>query len=189
MTVNPVLIPIPGNDRGVAPRERIARQRDAAARALDESARLSGLPLLAWRRDEAGVPIFERGVCWSMSHKPACACGVVSTAPVGIDVEIVEPRNEGLWGYVATVEEQARAGPRDWETFFRFWTAKEAVLKMHRVGLARLESCRVVEGPDACGALLTFDASPCRVWFHRTGYVLAALAGPSVAPIWDLHSG
>ncbi|MCC7292304.1 MAG: 4'-phosphopantetheinyl transferase superfamily protein [Phycisphaerales bacterium] len=179
-----VLIPIPDNGRDVPPRERIRRQRDAAAHALDESARLSGLPRLAWERDAAGVPVFDRGVCWSLSHKPSIAAGVVAAKPVGVDVEVVQPRNEGLWEYVASREEQDRAGTRDWPMFFRFWTAKEAVLKANRVGLSRLDDCRVIDAPYRDSALLTFAGRPLRVTYFHSGDVLAAVTAEPDGAAW-----
>ncbi len=181
-----MLIPIPDNGRDVLPRERIRRQREAAARALDESARLSVLPRLTWERDAAGVPVFDRGVCWSLSHKPSTVAGVVSAEPVGVDVEVVAPRHDGLWDYVASPEEQARAGARDWPMFFRFWTAKEAVLKAHRVGLSRLDDCRVFEGPHADRALLTFAGRPLSVTYFQSGDVMAAVTAEPASVQWHV---
>lgn len=178
------LIPILDNGRDVPPRERIARQREAAARALDESARLSGLAQLTWERDAEGVPVFDQGVCWSLSHKPSIVAGVVSTEPIGVDVEVVAPRNEGLWEYVASHEEQARTGTRDWPTFFRFWTAKEAVLKAHRVGLSRLDDCRVMDGPSADSARLTFAGKPMFVSYFHGGDVMAAVTAEPIGVTW-----
>lgn len=173
-----VLIAIPGNAARPA-RESIRRQREAAARALDESARLSQLPRQGWLRDAAGVPVFEHGVCWSLSHKPPAAAGAVSRNAVGLDIEVMQPRREGLWDYVASPDERQRADAQDWPMFFRFWTAKEAVLKANRVGLSRLDDCRVVHGPFDDHAQLNFAGAPFDVWFHVNGDIIAAVA---VAP-------
>ncbi|GIK16756.1 MAG: hypothetical protein BroJett003_17200 [Planctomycetota bacterium] len=179
-----VLISIPDNDRSVPGRERMHRQREAAAQALDESARLSGLPRLTWDRDAAGVPVFDRGVCWSLSHKTSVAAGVVATTPVGLDVEIIEPRNPGLWDYVSTPWEQTLLAERDWPTFFRLWTAKEAVLKANRVGLSKLDACRLVASPTCSGATLTFEKSPWLVTFFASERILAAVAHKGAEVAW-----
>lgn len=181
-----VLVPIPANAARPA-RESIRRQREAAARALDESARLSQLPHQEWRRDAAGVPVFKHDVFWSLSHKPPVAAGVVSRHPVGIDVEVIQPRREGLWDYVASREERERAGvadslespPGNWPLFFRFWTAKEAVLKANRVGLSRLDDCRVAAGPFDDHAELTFEGAAFEVVYHARGDIIAAVAAGS----------
>lgn len=179
-----VLISIPDNDRSVPGRERMRRQREAAAQALDESARRSGLPRLRWERDGAGVPVFELGVCWSLSHKTSVAAGVVATTPVGIDVEVIEPRNPGLWEYVASNWEQALLPDRDWATFFRLWTAKEAVLKANRVGLSKLDACRLIASPTQSCATLTFEETPWTVTFFASERILAALAHKCAEVTW-----
>ncbi|GMU37767.1 MAG: 4'-phosphopantetheinyl transferase superfamily protein [Phycisphaerae bacterium] len=179
-----VLISIPDNDRSVPGRERMRRQREAAAQALDESARRTGLPVLRWERDAAGVPVFEQGVCWSLSHKTSVAAGVVATRPVGIDVEVIEPRNPGLWEYVASAREQTLLPHRDWATFFRLWTAKEAVLKANRVGLSKLDACRLVASPTLSGAALTFEQSLWLVTFFASERILTAVAHKGAEVAW-----
>ena len=42
-------------------------------------------------------------------------------------------------------------------TFFRFWTAKEAVLKAVGKGIAGISRCRVVEIVDDTRMILTYD--------------------------------
>ncbi|MCG3131661.1 MAG: hypothetical protein FLDDKLPJ_02466 [Phycisphaerae bacterium] len=179
-----VLIMIPDNDRSLPGRERMRRQREAAAKALDESARLSGLPILSWDRDAAGVPVFERGVCWSLSHKTSVAAGVVATTPVGIDVEVIEPRNPALWEYVASAQEQTLLTDGDWPTFFRLWTAKEAVLKANRVGLSKLDVCRLVAAPTPSCAALAFEQSPWSVTFLASERILTAVAHKGAEVAW-----
>lgn len=179
-----VLISIPDNDRSVPGRERMRRQREAAAQSLDESARLSGLPRLAWDRDAVGVPVFDRGVCWSLSHKTSVAAGVVATTPVGIDVEIIEPRNPGLWDYVSTPQEQSLLAERDWATFFRLWTAKEAVLKANRVGLSKLDECRLLAALTPSCARMSFERTPWQVTFFTSERILAALAHKGAEVAW-----
>lgn len=179
----PVLIPIlEGTTRPA--RENLRRQREAALRALNESARRASLPRQSWRRDAAGVPVLENGLFWSLSHKPKVSAGVVSCQPVGIDVEIVQPRREGLWDYIASASERRRVDALDWPMFFRFWTAKEAVLKASLAGLARLDDCRVVYGPFEDRAELQFAETRFVVRYHCRDDIIAAVAAPS---IHDVH--
>ena len=81
----------------------------------------------------AGVPFHphhdrnDGHTYWSLSHKSRYVAAVVGPTPVGIDLEEIVPRSEGLHDHVAREEEWALAD-RSWETFFRYWTAKEAVM-------------------------------------------------------------
>jgi len=70
--------------------------------------------------------------------------------------------------------------------FFRFWTAKEAVLKAVGKGMVGLSNCRVVEVVDDTRMTLTYDGSRWPVahfWFD--GHV-AALTARHFSVIWTL---
>jgi phosphopantetheinyl transferase len=101
--------------------------------------------------DEHGRPIVNAPgplkVCVSIAHSGDLAVAIAHERPIGIDVEIVEPRNPGLEMIALSSPERAlldhvvsgmrgdpvRARP---EAFTRFWTAKEAVSKAEGTGLA-----------------------------------------------------
>jgi len=57
---------------------------------------------------------------------------------MGIDVEEIEPRRENIFGYVASDEEWRLFGGKSWDSLYRCWTAKEAVVKSTGTGLAGL---------------------------------------------------
>ena len=120
---------------------RLARQ------ALSVSAERSGIRLGKLLKDEEGRPCPDSSNYWSLSHKPSCVAAVVSKDRVGIDVEEMKPRTEPLFSYVASDEEWALVD-RSWDTFFRYWTAKEATLKVIGIGIGGLKTCRITSVPD-----------------------------------------
>jgi len=92
-----------------------------------------------------GKPVLAgaAGLQFNLSHSEGLAVLAVSAAgPVGIDVELPSRRIDaaGLAGTVLTAAEQAAFGriPADRQTaaFLRFWTAKEARMKLTGEGMA-----------------------------------------------------
>ena len=57
---------------------------------------------------------------------------------MGIDIEQVRSVKDGVMAKIADEQEWALAGGKAPESFFRFWTAKEAVLKAMGVGFTGL---------------------------------------------------
>jgi acyl transferase domain-containing protein/phosphopantetheinyl transferase len=70
------------------------------------------------------------GVCVSLSHKGNEAVAIVADAPVGIDIERIEDKDEGFLKTAFTEGERALLGdkPRP-EAVIGFWVAKEACAK------------------------------------------------------------
>jgi 4'-phosphopantetheinyl transferase len=140
--IYPVILPLcPGNPPDA--RERLQAQRRRAREALVKSCTESGLPAGPFEKDERNVPLPFGGIYWSISHKPRYVAGVVSSSPIGIDLEEIAAREPGLFGYLAGEPEWDLAENREWETFFRYWTAKEAVLKATGRGLSDLKNARI----------------------------------------------
>jgi 4'-phosphopantetheinyl transferase len=144
-TLFPVILPVPDQVRDYKPRDRVTYLSRHARQALKLAAEKSGVRLGALVKDDNGVPQPFEGIHWSISHKTRYVCGVVAPLPIGIDIERVRNFSEGLYQKTATDREWALA---DMETdsvmaFFRFWTAKEAVLKATGIGIKDLLKCRV----------------------------------------------
>lgn len=144
----PVMRMTPGQGRDLPPAQRVRNQRRAAREACVGSARRLGLELAELAQDEAGVPLPVDGWHWSVSHTRAVVCGVVHAAPVGIDVERIQPRSQAVVRASAGREEYDVTGGFSWRSFTRVWSAKEAVLKKAGCGLTELSRCTIVSSPS-----------------------------------------
>lgn len=153
MTLYPVVMPVAEAGHSLSGKEQSARLSRLARKALQVSAERSQLSLGRLLKDERGRPCPAGGNHWSLSHKPQCVAAVVSTDRVGIDVEELRPRTESLFSYLASDEEWQLA-EKSWDLFFRYWTAKEAALKVVGVGIGGLKKCRVVSIPDELHVVL-----------------------------------
>jgi 4'-phosphopantetheinyl transferase len=103
-----------------------------------------------------------------MSHAHGRALIAVSKGrEVGVDLERIRSDVEVAKlskRYFAPSEQvsimelaQEQRAPR----FFRYWVAKEAVLKAQGIGLRALSQCEIIWGTDAAGAeILVPDGSP-----------------------------
>lgn len=185
----PVLIVESGDDARHGP-ARVAVQRERAYRALDIARRGVGIDAIAFERDEDGAPLAANGWHWSVSHARDCGAAVLARAPVGIDVERVGERDPALVHYVLAAAEIEALGGADAARFFRAWTAKEAVLKMRRVGLAELSLCRVVGADGDDHTVIEHRGLRTIVVHARRGEHVAALAieqhaRPAVAWTWS----
>jgi len=181
MTIHTMIVDVP-NGGELSRRDRVVVQRRVAREALDESARLGEFAHASWPQDEHGVPVFENGVYWSISHKPLWAAAVVADRPVGIDIESLTPRRVEFFDQVADRAEWRLVGRRDWDMFFRLWTAKEATLKANRVGIGEMGACRIVAVHDDRRADLAYRGVLWRVehFYHAEHTAAVALVGCEV---------
>lgn len=165
----PVITQVPLADQALKGRDKVVRLSQLARLALRRSSQISGLRLDTLPKDEDGVPLPVDGVYWSLSHKSEVVGGVAALAPVGIDLETLRPINAALMDRVADADEWYLTGDERCEkTFFRFWTAKEAVLKAEGKGFAGISRCRIVKIVDPTRMVLTFDGRPwpvAHLWF------------------------
>ena len=147
--IHPVVMPAPENSKGLAGKEKVAFLSTLARQALACSAKISGVVLDRLDKDERGAPLPFEGTHWSISHKNTYVAGVVAPGPVGIDIETVRPCSEALFQKTGTDEEWALSNnPKDNHLFFRYWTAKEAVLKTTGAGFREFSGCRIIRIVD-----------------------------------------
>jgi 4'-phosphopantetheinyl transferase len=181
MTLYPVVMPVSGDVRRLSGREKVAALSDCAREALRQSADRAGIALGELHKDSDDVPLPFGEYHWSVSHKPRYVAAVVGPGRMGIDVEEIEPRKENIFGYVASDEEWSLFGGKSWDSLYRCWTAKEAVVKSTGTGLAGLKSCRVDDVPDATSISLSFEGRLYRVAQMRVdGHVVSVLSNHNV---------
>ena len=94
-------------------------------------------------KEEDGAPLPAGGWYWSVTHKRHYVAGVFSPRVVGIDLERIKSVSQALYRKAADPAEWSLGRGARQELFFRFWTAKEAVLKSAGVGLRELSKCRI----------------------------------------------
>jgi len=161
--LHPVILPVTAAQRGLKGPEKVRHLSARARRALALSAARSGVALPHLPKDDRGAPLPVNGVYWSISHKSDYVAGVVSLDPVGIDLEEIRTFSEGVRRKIADEAEWALSSEDPQRRFFRFWTAKEAVLKAAGTGLSGLSGCRVQSVPDGRRVMLSFRGVPVTV--------------------------
>jgi len=139
----PVILAVPAAERCLKGREKTVALSAHARRALKISAQKSGIILGSLLKEANGAPLPSGGNHWSLAHKSAYAGGVVAGFPIGIDIERIRPVQKALYAKTAGDDEWRLSGEDLVRLFFRYWTAKEAVLKAAAVGLKDLTECRI----------------------------------------------
>jgi len=174
----PVILPVPCEEyRKLAVPERVKFLSRYARHALMLSEQLSGgrgsvsekpenehlLYIRAYLKenrdlpkDEKGAPLPVKGIYWSVTHKPEYVGAVVSLHPAGMDIEKISLRSDRLWEKIADKTERSLIDSGQTESFFRYWTAKEAVLKAAGTGLTELSQCRIAQVLDENHLLLCY---------------------------------
>ena len=147
MTLFPVVMPVIKVGHKFSGKEKVDYLSQSAREALKLSAEKSGVRLGELLKDENGAPCPVAGNYWSLSHKPKYVAAVVSKGKIGIDIEEVKPRPESLFSHVASDEEWGLK-EKSWDTFFRYWTAEEAILKVIGIGISGLKACRIISVLD-----------------------------------------
>ena len=147
MTLFPVVMPVIEAECKPSGKEAVDRLSWIAREALKASAQKSRVKLGELLKDGNGVPCPVDGIYWSLSHKPMYVAAVVSNDKVGIDIEQVKPRTESLFARVAG-DAEWELKEKSWDTLFRYWTAKEAVLKVIGIGIGGLRTCRITSVLD-----------------------------------------
>ncbi len=165
--IYPVILKVPEEKRALSGRNQVRFLKKYARQAVVASAQKTGSDFLIFEKDNDGVPLPSNGAFWSLSHKPEYVAGVISDSPVGIDVERIRPVQSSLLNRVVDDEERKLAGTISDALFYRFWTAKEAVLKAVGVGLKGLSQCKIHRIIDHT-ALVVFY--PQKYWMIEHAY-------------------
>jgi 4'-phosphopantetheinyl transferase len=123
-----------------------------------------GPDLVGFDRSESGKPMLAKElrdrseITFNLSHAHGCALMAVSRAQeVGIDLELVrsDVPVENLSRRFFTQSEHTtimQSAPEQRAAiFFRYWVAKEAVLKAQGIGLRGLTGCEIILGTDGVG--------------------------------------
>lgn len=144
-------------DLDAALREISGQRREQALKFRHEQGRR--LCVLAYRllkqalREEYGItgnPVFEYnehgkpsivghpGIFFNLSHCREAAACVVSSEPVGIDVESIRDIKDSLVSYTMNAEEEQQIAASDdpARAFVRLWTMKEATMKLIGTGIS-----------------------------------------------------
>jgi len=147
--LHPVILPVPEKDRRLGGKDKVACLSRLARQALAISARKSGVRLEVLSKAPNGAPLPTDNHYWSLTHKSTFVGGVVAMARIGIDIEKIRPVHPALFKKTADEIEWALTDEDALQRFFRYWTAKEAVLKAAAVGLKNLSRCRIARVTDA----------------------------------------
>lgn len=140
-------------------------------RMLDERVGEGTMPRFAY--GENGKPFLPDfpNVHFNLSHCSRAVMCTVSDVPVGCDVEVVpEELDEQLLRFCFSPDEQRRVlhAARPTVEFTRLWTHKEALLKLHGVGLID-DLPSLLSSPLAQN--VHFDTTVCDEYVYTTAVV------------------
>jgi len=186
LTLYPVILRVPQSIRLLSGRPKFEALGCHARQSLRISGQRSGFYPDLLLKGKSGEPLPCGGVHWSISHKPDFVAGIVSLEPVGIDIERLKPVTKGVFEKILTLEEAACFGNGDpVDTFFRAFTAKEALLKLRGVGLSGLSGVKVVGAPEAKLTLVQYQGDVSTVeHFWVDGHISSVVRGEAHV-FWD----
>ena len=176
---------VPEMVKDLTSKERVQFLSRQARRALEISAEKSRIRLGKLEQDERNAPLPFDGIYWSITHKTEYVGGVIAPYPVGIDIEKICSRTKALFQKTATEAEWSLTD-KTFETFFRYWTAKEAVLKAAGIGLKALSKCRVIRVPDARHLEIEYGASTYCIQHHYYNDHIASIVKNSFEIDWTI---
>ena len=80
------------------------------------------------------IRINNKYIFWSISHSKNYVAYAISENPVGVDIEEIKERDDGLLEIFLDGEYKI-VGWKNWQNFYKLWTGKEAILKREWLSL------------------------------------------------------
>ena len=172
----PIILAVPVEVQALPPRERVKALSLQARKALHVCARKTGVVVGELLKDDKGAPLPFEGNFWSLTHKQAYVGAVICTQAIGIDIEAIKDVSNGVMRKTASEAEWRLTDKEPAAMFFRYWTAKEAVLKAVGIGISGLSQCRVKAVPDDSHLRLEYAGGIYRVeHFFFDGHVASVI--------------
>ncbi len=186
MNLFAVILPVPADAVNRYGRGRHRQLQTLARQAVHQAAARNGHPIERLDQEEGGRPLPWAGIHWSLSHKTRYVAGITAPAPVGIDLEWVRPMTAGMYARVGRSLDWDLLGERTPVSFFRLWTAKEAVIKAVGTGLRDLDRCILVEAGD--DILVMALGETCWTVHQRAfdDHLAAVAAAGEYRVVWEL---
>jgi 4'-phosphopantetheinyl transferase len=179
--IYPLIMAVSEADRQLRGRDKVLQLSSLARQAVQLSAGQSGIKLGELMKSQEGAPLPVGGYFWSIAHKTDYVVGVVADFPIGMDVEKIRPCAPGLYRMTADDAEWKLGESVSDLLFFRYWTAKESVLKSVGIGLKALSQCRIIEIVDDHHLMLSYKQQEFHVeHYYFNGHIAAILAHPAI---------
>ncbi len=185
--IYPVILKVSEKNLSLAPKQRVKFLSSHARKALEISSIKSGYGQIKPLKDENGVPLPFKKKYWSLTHKPRYVGGVAADFKIGMDIEGIEKIREskkGLREKTATKEEWKLGHPDESELFFRYWTAKESVIKAEGSGIRDLLKCRISELIDDYNLIIRYNKKDWIVEHHFFNGHIASVVKNSCSVKW-----
>lgn len=152
------------------------------------SAQKSRIQLGDLKKDENGVPLPFNGNYWSVTHKTGHVGGVIAQTRIGIDLEKIRPCKEALYRKTVRDSEWGLSDKDKMVLFFRYWTAKESVLKASGTGIRDLFKCRIERIIDDRHLVVNYKEQSWHVeHFYLNGHI-ASVVKNNVDVEWTFFS-
>lgn len=176
LTIYPVVLAVPNRMKQLKGREKVSFLSGHARKALEISAKKSGVRIKDLKKNENGVPLAFEGNYWSLTHKNEYVGGVTAPRRIGMDIEKIRPCSDALYRKTVHESEWRLSNVDPMKLFFRYWTAKESVLKASGTGIRDLSKCRITEIINNNRLIINYNDREWRVeHFYFNGHIASVI--------------